>query len=279
MSLVNNNTNTLDSRAAIWTIAIHILLLLLFLFVKYSPPQIDPVEDMGMEVNLGTMLDGYGTEQPMAVGDPAPDNEISMGQSSAADIDMQGEILESNDPDAPVVNANDQANNASNNRTTNTNTIANNQRPANRNRPRQTARYVYGGATGTGGNSAANNSTGSSEGNTTGNGDRGVPGGTAGADNYEGTPGAGGGVSHTISGRNIIAFPTNEGEFKESGKVTIRVTVNKAGIITDKRIVISSSSELSRLALKKLIAIRFNKSDAAPEEQFGNITFVFKTRS
>lgn len=278
MSVVKEQP-AVDSKAAVWTVGIHIVLLLLFFFITYSPPQIEKVEELGMEVNLGTSADGYGTDQPMSLGEPAPDNAATTSASSAANTDLPANVLESNDAEAPAVNTTETKKTINTNNSTNTNTRNRSDRPANSNNTQQKARYVYGGSTGTGGNNATTDAKGSSEGNTTGNGDRGVPGGTPGADNYEGTPGSGGGISHNISGRNIVAFPPREAEFKEGGTVTVRITVNRAGAITDKRIVSSSNPQLRELALKKVNSIRFNKSDSAPEEQFGNITFVFKTRS
>lgn len=268
-----------DSKAAIWTAGIHILLLLLFFFITYSPPQIKQIEELGIEVNLGTSADGYGTDQPMRLGEPAPDNAANTSASSAANTDLPANVLESSDPDAPAVNTTETKKTTNTNNTANNNTRNRNDRPTNSNNTRQQARYVYGGSTGTGGNNATTDAKGSSEGNTTGNGDRGVPGGTPGADNYEGAPGSGGGISFDLDGRRIVAFPPKEAEFKESGKVEVRITVNKEGIITQKSIKTASSSQLRELALKKVNSIRFNKSDTAPVEQFGIITFVFKTRS
>lgn len=279
MSLVYQQDKAIDYRAAGWTVGIHLVLLLVFFFITYEPAPVVPVEDMGMEVNLGTAADGYGTDQPMSLGDPAPDNAANTSLSSAASTDLPADILESNDPDAPTVNTSEGNNTNTDNNNLNNSDRARSDKPANNNKPEQKARYVYGGSSGTGGNSAPADADGTNEGNTSGNGDRGVPGGTPGADNYEGIPGSGNGISHNISGRSIVAFPPRDAEFKEGGRVTVRITVNKLGIITDKRIVSSSNSELRVLALKKIGSIRFNKSNTAPEEQFGNITFVFKTRS
>lgn len=268
----------IDFRAAGWTVGIHALLLLLFLFITYQPPEIETIDELGMEVNLGTSIDGYGTNQPMSLGQPAPDNSSTANLSSSSTTNLPTDIVESTDEDAPAINTNRNSSrsntNANNNRRgTNTNTSNAN------NTPKPKARYVYGGSTGEGGNNSSSDNGGGSEGNTSGNGDRGVPGGTPGADNYEGTPGSGNGISHTLDGRSIVAFPPRDAEFKEGGKVTVRITVNKLGTITNRRIVSSSSPQLNEIALKKVSLIRFNKSDTAPEEQFGNITFVFKTRS
>lgn len=280
MSVIQQQEQSVDVRAAVWTVGAHALLLLLFFFITYQPPVMESPEEMGMEVNLGTALDGYGTDQPMAIGEPSPDDAAATSMSTAAQTDLPANIVESDDPEAPAINTTETKKTTTVNNTTNSNRPNRNDRPANNNTsPKPKARYVYGGATGTGGNGANTDSKGSSEGNTTGNGDRGVPGGTPGADNYVGAPGTGSGISHNINGRNIIAFPPKDAEFKEGGQVTVRITVNQLGIITDKRIVSSSNAELREIALKKVSSIRFNKSETAPEEQFGNITFVFKTRS
>lgn len=278
MSVGYTQDNTLDFRAIAWTVLIHAILLLVFLFITYQPPALEPIEDMGIEVNLGTAADGYGTDQPMSLGDPSMDNAANTSLSNAAGSDLPADILESNDPDAPGINTSDNNTTADNNNV-NSNTRRSNDRPANNTRTQQRARYVYGGNEGPGGNNAPADRDGTSEGNTNGNGDRGVPGGTPGADNYEGAPGSGNGISHNLSGRSIVAFPPKDAEFKEGGRVTIRITVNRLGVIIDKRIVSSGNAELRELALKKVSSIRFNKSNTAPEEQFGNITFVFKTRS
>ncbi|MCB0698752.1 MAG: energy transducer TonB [Chitinophagales bacterium] len=269
----------INYKAAAWTVLIHALLLLLFFFIHYNVPEVEPVDEMGMEVNIGTSADGYGTNQPLAVGSPAPDYAATTSLNDASSSDLPSDILESTEPDAPAINATNRNNNTGANNRVNSNANTTSERSANNNTPRREARYVYGGSTGDGGNNANTNADGGSEGNTTGTGDRGVPGGTPGADNYEGTPGNGGGISHTLRGRNIVAFPEKDAEFRESGSVTIRVTVNRLGNIVDKRIVSASNSQLRAIALEKVSKIRFNKSNDAPEEQFGNITFVFKTRS
>ena len=279
MSVAPQQDKAVDSRAVAWTVGPHELLLLLLFFITYKVPEMESPEDMGMEVNLGTSLDGYGTNQPMSIGEPAPDNATSTSMSTTAQTDLPADIVESDDPEAPAVSTTE-TKKANTTNPANINRPGRNDRPANNNTtPTQKARYVYGGSTGTGGNGANTDAEGGSEGNTTGNSDRGVPGGTPGASNYEGTPGSGGGINHELTGRNIVAYPPRDAEFKEGGQVTVRITVNRQGIITDRRIVSSSNSQLREIALKKVSSIRFNKSDSAPEEQFGNITFVFKTRS
>lgn len=280
------NEQTFNVKAAAWTVGVHVVLLLLFILFKYSvPATAAPVVDMGMEVNLGTSDNGSGTDQPMDVEDPAAAANSNAARTTTRQAQENKELLNTDDPDAPAVkntpSTNKQASHTNEQATTrNRNNTSQPQAPAAHTQQQQRPRYVYNGGTGRGGNSADANAPGSSEGNTTGNGDRGVPGGTPGASNYTGTPGSGnGGISHNLAHRNIIAFPAPDADFKEGGRVVIRITVNKAGNIINKQIVSASNAELRAIALRKVDKVRFNKSDDAPEEQFGNITFVFKTRS
>ncbi|OJW77564.1 MAG: hypothetical protein BGO69_11700 [Bacteroidetes bacterium 46-16] len=269
-------------KAAAWTVGVHILLLLLFILLRYSLPVQEPVQELGIEVNLGTSRNGSGDDQPMATEQPAPDAASVAFKSAAQQSTTAKEIEESNDPDAPAINQPSHSKAVTRaNTMTETRTRSSNQPNTESNSPRpQRPRYTYSGSTGTGGNGAAQDHPGTNEGNTTGPGDRGVPNGTPGAANYEGSPGNGnGGINHNLTGRSIVAFPPREADFKEGGRVVIKVTVNREGVITDKRIISISNAALRDIALHKVEKIRFNKSNSAPEEQFGNITFVFKTRS
>lgn len=274
----------LNIKAAAWTVGVHIALLLLFIWISYTAPAVEkPVQELGMEVNLGTGDNGSGDEQPMNTEDPAPAKAAVAYRPEAAEKSETKDILRSDDKDAPAI---------SEPATKPSKTISKTEREPKRNtrtaeqtannttttRP-QRPRYVYNGGTGRGGNSAPINSPGRNEGNTTGPGDRGVPGGTPGAANYTGVPGSGNGISHTLSHRSIIAFPAPDADFREGGKVVLRITVNRDGVITNKQVISASNAELRTIALRKIDKVRFNKSDDAPEEQFGNITFVFKTRS
>jgi hypothetical protein len=256
-------------KALAWTVIVHVMLFLLFLLIRYSSPAVypPPLPELGMEVNLGTNIDGSGTDQPMNIEDPAANEAAAI--DNAAAVSQQNEALQGNDPDAPSITATTANNNPSPDNTRDNNNTPQQQRP----------KYVYNGGTGKGGNSASENVPGTGEGNTTGNEDRGVPGGTPGAPNYNGTPGNGtGGIRHTLGSRTISPAKF-EAEFNESGQVVIRVTVDRDGNIVDKRIKSSPSHKLSQLAIQKLSQAKFSKSADAAPQQFGEITIVFKTRS
>ncbi|WP_162902746.1 energy transducer TonB family protein [Taibaiella koreensis] len=276
---------TKNTKALVWTIGIHLLLLLAFLLLKYTLPAVTPpVLDAGMEVNLGTSDNGYGSDQPEIAEDPAAAlAALPSSASATADEHTEKEVETSEDANAPVVNTPKTPPNKKRNPQPATQPERNRNKPtpqqatAHNNKPAQAPRYVYPGATGKGGNSARDNRPGSNEGIGQGEGDMGVPGGTPGASNYTGVPGGGGtSIGHSISGRNIVSRPDPKAEFREGGKVVIRVTVNRDGHITDSRVVSAANATIRALALKKLQSVRFNKSASAPAEQFGNITFDFK---
>lgn len=270
----------INIKASAWTIGVHALLLLLFFLVRYSTPVIESPVEMGMEVNLGTSDDGSGNDQPMVTEAPAPDAATVNTNVTPQQATTNEEILKTDEADAPVINTMPEKKTivaATDNKKKETkhNTATPATQPAN---TQQRPRYVFNGSAGRGGNNAGTNMPGTSEGNTRGTGDRGVPGGTPGAANYTGVPGWGNGISHTLSGRSIIAFPPPDADFKESGKVVIRITVNRDGIIVNKQVKSATNAEIRAIALRKADKVKFNKSESAPEEQFGDITFVFKTR-
>ncbi|PZF72406.1 energy transducer TonB [Taibaiella soli] len=284
----SDNNTAVNTKAAAWTVGVHVVLLLLFILVKYSSPvtAATPVE-MGMEVNLGTDADGSGTDQPMAIGDPAPDRSERTHQAAAQEANEEKDMMKTDEADAPAIKP------VQPNTVKNHNTPTNSAATPNRShtqQPTQTAtnnhlqpqrpRYVYNGATGTGGNGASEDHPGTSEGNTTGNGDRGVPGGTPGAANYVGSPGPGnGGINTQGFGSRGISPSVFQAEFHEGGKVVARVTVDRDGNITNIIIKSSPNNELTRIAKQKLSQAKFSKSTGSEPEQIGTVTIVFKARS
>jgi TonB family protein len=275
-----SSEQSINIKAIAWTIAVHALILLLFLLVSYTVPASAPIEELGMEVNLGTSDDGSGTDQLMSTDAPGAEAVSAAYKSSTPEAKQAKETMQSDDPEAPSVDPAKTVTPAAKD-LTETNTAKHPNTPANAvpaPKP-QKPKYVYSGSTGPGGNSAATNAPGTSEGNGSGNGDKGVPGGTPGAANYTGSPGNGtGGISHTISGRDLSPRQFTA-EFNEGGKVVIKVTVDREGNIISKSIKSSPSRKLSEIALQKLSQARFSKSTSAEPQQFGEITIVFKTRS
>lgn len=265
IALQQQQEPAVNYKALAWTIGLHALLLLVFFFFSYTiAPQVPPAnEEGGIEVNLGTSEHGSGHDQPMSAKASATYQAAVMFKSVAAQSSVPKNIVQSStDPDAPAVSNNNKKNGPA---TTNE-----------KGHTQEKPKYTYGGETGPGGNSAAQNRPGTNEGNDNGHGDKGVPSGTPGAPNYTGTPGNGtGGIGHNLRGRSITP-DRFEAEFSESGKVVIHVTVDQDGEIIYKRVMSSSGAQLTKLALEKLSSAHFSKSESP--EQSGDITIYFTTR-
>ena len=252
-------------KALAWTAGLHALLLLMLFLWRYSVP-VATVNDTGggLEVNLGTSENGSGSDQPMMAKDPAAYQASVVYKSVATKSNLPKDMMRSTEADAPAVDKKNEKNG--------------NAPATEKGHVQEQPRYVYAGAKGQGGNSANQNIKGASEGITTGKGDQGVPNGTQGAANYTGLPGNGtGGIGHTLTGRRISPDKF-EAEFHEGGKVVIHVTVDRNGNIVDKRVVSSSSPQLTKIALDKLSNARFSKTEGPEPQQFGDVTINFKTR-
>jgi TonB family protein len=284
LSVIETRTEKINLRAAAWTIGVHALLLLLFVWIGFSIPATLPAaEEGGFEVNIGTDPDGSGNDQALSIESPAMTRIHSVSRPAAPAGSEHKELLESGQEDAPTINqpVSEGRNPNPTNTTNNRNMRADNRQADNvraTRQPQQHGRFEYAGATGNSGNDARINRTGSSEGNTTGNGDRGVAGGTEGAANYTGTPGNGnGGIAYNVKGRTIVRYPGREADYGKGGTVMVRVTVNRVGIVTDASVKTSSNSALNNIARQKALDIRFSQSSTAAPEQFGEITFKFTT--
>ncbi len=266
-----------NTKAIIWTVTIHLVLLVLFITLKYTLPAQASMENFSMEVNLGTGDEGFGNDQPELPDDPAaPEAAIaSNAQTNSDDINSR-EVVTTNNADAPEVLSKPKTTDkkrVSNKEKTDKRKPATTPLTANNNNNRKTTtekpKYTYPGETGKGGNSAANNRPGGNEGIGNGNGDMGVPGGTPEAKNYVGT-------SYRLGDRKMVARPNPNAEFREGGQVIVNVTVNRDGKIVSYRIKNAANAALRRIAEQKIQSVRFNAAPNAPVEQFGDITFVFK---
>lgn len=260
------------------TIGVHLLLILVFIFYKYEMPKQQPVTELGIEVNLGTTEDGFGMEQPEYRDDPAAARaRLAAATATNAGATLTQEVYRTDDPDAISVPGPTRSRNARQQAARPSRAAGTQQSGSDGDtRPAQSPRYVYSGASGTGGNSASRNQAGGSEGIGQGEGDMGVPGGTPGAANYTGTPGFGG-ISYRLNNRTLVNRPDPAARFREGGKVVFNITVNKEGVITRFTVASASNSTIKAIAEQKIRAVKFNKDANARPEEFGTLTFNFRT--
>lgn len=267
--------NKKNIKAAIWTIAVHLLLILSLIWIKYQPSLQENIEEYGIEVNLGTTDNAFGFDQPQDM--RAYNNSVTIhegGTVSNRDVssEFSDNVLTENAVSAPDLSVVPR-----NNRRTEQIPIT----PQPPTPPQPKPRHVYTGSAGsnTSGNEALRNRAAGSEGIGVGEGDMGVIGGTPGAVNYTGTPGRGNaGVSYRLSNRKLEGDIGRNADFNVGGKVIFNITVNRKGEITDSRIAPQSSTDktLQTIAKEKLKRAKFTEDISAPPEQFGTITFEFK---
>ena len=278
-------------KALGYSVLIYAAIIGVCLLVGFSVPPPLPNQDMGMEINLGTSSQGQGTVQPL---NPNPvsvqPSQVNTRQASPASNQTGSrteDVLTQNTQDAPVIRKLSHRNNApafSKNIRENRHKVNSRPRPDAPVEPKPAPRRpkaLYSGGTShsnSSGNNAGASNTSAQEGLSGQNGDQGAVNGNPTAANHNGTySGLGGNsLSYRLSGREIIAYPSREGQFNEPGRVRMSIKVDQQGQIVGYSVLSADNATLARLAERKVQQIRFNPSSDAPVIQFGEIVFVFK---
>lgn len=229
-----------NAQATMITAGFAALMALLLFLVRWTLPTLPPpVADEGIEVNIGTSDFGFGKDQPLSPGEPAPKQETatSVPQQSKSDIKDSKDFDESNDkndvavlkpkvskPDSKEINKETKQ------------TVKTSKPQAvvipKPQRPKAVLNRTMG-SNGIGGNGADSYQKGSNEGVAGGKGDQGVLGGTPGAPTYTGNPGNGNGGPRRVSGNRIVINPKSMDAGENlKGKVLAEINVSPDGIGT-----------------------------------------------
>jgi len=246
------------------TIVFHALLLLGLLLMALKTPLPLP-EEAGVEVNLGNSEDGMGDIQPELLAAGA--QKAPPPTSSSAKDEVVTENTEETPAIAPIKKDKPIAADKP------VNKPITKPSPTPEPQPVVNQNALYKGKTGTA-------TGGGNQGITGKPGDQGKPNGTLGSDNYEGSGGAGGGVSFSLKGRSSRQIPRPSNKFTERGTVVVTIFVNRAGLVT-RVITGSKGSTTSNLELLKLAEnaakqAKFSPKEDAQEEQKGSITYIFE---
>ncbi|NLN96380.1 MAG: TonB family protein [Bacteroidales bacterium] len=247
------------------TILFHALLLLLLLFLAIRTPLPLPGEE-GVEVNLGYSDEGSGLTQQSADQsqmfrhpEPTQNKEEFASQSTEETpaIPSQKENItkpttqpvktEPIQPPQPQPDPEPEP-------------------------PKIDPRAIYRGTT-------QQNQNGQGEGITGQPGDQGKPTGTPDSQSYEGSGGAGDGISYNLSGRSATHLPKPDYPSREQGKVVVTIWVNREGKVvrasSGAQGTTTSDPSLRRAAEQAAIKTRFSPSPDSPDEQKGVITYIF----
>ena len=229
-----------------------LLVALVLISFGYDPPD-PPIPEEGVEVNIGNSDFGSGD-------DPQPASEPTPASAPAAPNQLATQHTEP----TPSLNAS----------TTQGNTVAPEvtEKPAEvKKEPEINKNALFPGK-------RNQNSGSGSQGQSTGTGDQGKPNGTPNSNNYTGNGGGNG--NYSLAGRSSVALPRPEYSSNEQGTVVIQIWVDRQGKVTRVEYQPKGSNtsngylvEQAKSAARKA---RFNADPAAPEEQKGTITYIFK---
>lgn len=239
--------------SGICTAVIMLLVALVLISFGYDPPD-PPIPEEGVEVNIGNSDFGSGI-------DPEPANEVANTTAPAT----QNQLVTQHTEPAPSLNASNVQGNTVAPQPTKPQVVEPKEPEINKN-------ALFPGKR----NQQSGNG---SQGQSTGVGDQGKPNGTPSSNNYTGN-GGGNGTNYSLAGRSSVALPRPEYRSNDQGTVVIQIWVDRQGKVTRVEYQPKGSNtqngylvEQAKSAARKA---RFNPDPAAPEEQKGTITYIFK---
>jgi len=277
-------------KAALYTLVISGILVIVFFFLQWSLPQIPaPVADEGIEVNLGNSETGLGDVPPQLPGTPTDAKETNVSPPASAPPVKQQQNIDAddnNDPDAPAVNK-PVKNIVKNTPVTDkpvppkknvTPTVATpSPKP-----PVPKALYTGGATHGNGGNQADSYNGVRNQGIAGGKGDQGNPNGNPNSDSYKGNSASGHGSGVTIrsglQGRAFTHYPSFEDDFNQPAKVAVDIVVNRDGVVTSAQVnprgTTTTDPNIREIAVRKAKQLKLNAGSV--DEQGGTVVFDFK---
>lgn len=271
-----------NTQATMITAGFAGLLLLLMFYLRWGLPTLPPpVVDEGIEVNIGTSDMGFGKDQPLEPGEPAPQKEIAY----TAPVRAKSEVKDAkdfeedkNDKVSPAIYKPKVSRPDSKEINKETKQVVKAKhiepvvtpRPP---RPKAVLNRIVGG-NGNGGNGADNYQKGSNEGIAGGNGDQGRVGGTPGAKNYTGPVKNFGVKVLQISNQSF------EDDFNENAKVAMDIEVNESGkvISADYQPRGSTTSRPKYIEIARRDAFQLKTMGSSSSGQRGTVIFTFKVK-
>lgn len=287
----NNFESKKNIQAGGYTAAVVGLLLVIFFFVRWSlPPLPEPLDNEGIEVNLGSSDMGMGDDQPFEPGSPAPAEQQAYTPPAPTPVHEEPAKAEEDDkePDAPAIKkptiTKPEATKRPEKEVVKTPPV---KKPAIETppappvaKPKAVFKGVNG--TGTGGNEADTYKKGGNQGIAGGTGDQGRPGGNPNSDNYTGGGHGNGGISvrSGLGNRKISSLPRFTDDFDEAGTVVVAVKFGQDGRAQEANVVAkgttTGSASLKSIALRKAREIKISADNNAAEEQIVVFSMVFR---
>jgi len=274
-----------NTKASMITAGIAGLIVLIAFLVKWPLPTMPPpIADEGIEINLGSGDQGFGSDQPKLPGDPAPARQqvaytppqptpahneavkdVETDEKAPAEAPVITKPVHTK-PNATKIDAPSKPVKA----TPAAQPVAATPAPP---RPKAVLGHTVGG-TGNGGNGADDYSRGGNQGVAGGTGDQGRPGGNPNGTAYTGTP--------KNFGMRVLSIPSQsfEDDFNQNAKIAVEIQVDEGGKITSAVLTSRGSTgtatpEMKNTALRLARQLKLGASDGG---QKGIVVFDFKVR-
>jgi hypothetical protein len=272
-----------NTKARVITACVAVLIALMAILIKWPLPTLPlPVADEGIEINLGSGDEGFGSDQPQLPGNPAPAQQVAYtppqplpAQTEAAkDVETDDKAS-----DAPVITkpANPKPDATKLDEQTKVVKSTPAPQPVAATPAPPKPKAVLGrtiGGSGNGGNGASTYERGGNQGIAGGTGDQGRPGGNPNGTTYTGTP--------KNFGMRVLSIPPQsfEDDFNQNAKIAIEIQVDEGGRITS-AVLTSKGSTGTATPEMKATALRLArqlKMGASGGGQKGIVVFYFKVR-
>ena len=249
---MNSNEKKDRSIAAVGTVIVHALIVLVLFLMAFRTPLPLPGEE-GVEVDLGMMDQGMGNIQPEKPAIPMAAQPQQQQNKSKEDLVTQ------NDDEAPAI---EKPKNTKPKQET---------KPVEEPKPTVNQKALFKGSN--------NPQAGGSEGITGQPGDQGKPNGLAGIKKYDGNGGKGNGTGYDLGGRGAKSLHRPDDDFSEEGRIVVDIWVNRDGQVVRAEVATKGTDIINNAMRQKAIQAAkrstFASDPDAPEEQHGTITYTF----
>ena len=248
-----------------WTIGIHVTLLVLFFFfgLKYMVP---PPED-GIAINFGNVEAAFGPQAPTKTQNTNT-NEV---ERDVPDVPVESETA---DQIEEIATQDDMETVAISNEKPQEQAAPEKEKKPEEPKPSDELNNTL--------NDFFNNSTSSNEGDAQGSGDMGDPTGNPNAPNYQGNGGLGDSGNYQLLGRNALAKPKPEYTCDEEGKVVVKIWVDRKGNVVraeaGDRGTTNTAACLLGKAKEAALKTKWEGDINAPEQQIGRIIYSFSRK-
>lgn len=250
--------------AAVGTIVIHALVLLVLFLMAFRTPLPLPGEE-GVEVDLGLYNQGMGQVQPEQ---PAiPEQSTPPKPQEDETSKSKDEIVTQDTEEAPSIQKEKEKEPKKEQQ------VKPKEKPE---EPVETPQQTVNPKALFKGKDKAQD--GGSEGITGQPGDQGNPNGLAGVKKYDGQGGKGNGPGYDLGGRGAKTLQRPPKDFPEEGHIVVEIWVDREGNVIRTAIgkgTDITNSEMRRTAMEAARRSKFIPDPTAPEEQKGTITYTF----